>query len=69
MISFNSRISLEDGGTLKVAVKNPAVVLVTVLGLVATGVPSNSIVIVELGPNPAPATVTVTEVFIGPEVG
>ena len=47
--------------------KNPAGVLVTVLGLVSTGVSSNSIVIVELGPNPAP--VTVTEVPLGPEDG
>lgn len=46
----------EGLGTVKVAVKNPARVLVTVLGLVATGVPSNSIVIVELAPNPAPVT-------------
>ena len=47
--------------------KNPAAVLITVVGLVVTGFPSNSIVIVELGPNPAP--VTVTEVPLGPEDG
>ena len=58
---------MDDGGTLKVAMKNPAGVLVTVLGLVATDVPSNSIVIVELGSNPAP--VTVTEVPLDPEGG
>jgi hypothetical protein len=58
---------LEDGGTLKVAVKNPAGLLVTVLGLVATGVPSNSIVIVEEGAKLVP--VTSTEVPTGPEVG
>ena len=53
-------------GTLKVAVKNPAGVSVTVLGLVATGAPSNSIVIVELGSNPAP--VISTEEPTGPDV-
>ena len=52
---------------MKVAVKNPAGVLITVFGLVTTGIPSNCIVIVELGPNPAP--VTVTEEPLGPENG
>ena len=46
--------------------KNPAGVLVTVLGLVATGAPSKVTVIVELGVNPAP--VISTGVPTGPEV-
>jgi hypothetical protein len=57
----------EDEGTLKVAVKNPAAVLVTVLGVVAIAFPSNLIVIVELPSKPAP--VTITEVPAGPEDG
>ena len=55
---------MEDGGTLKVAVKNPA----GVLGVTAATVePSKVIATVEIGTNPLP--VTVTKVATVPEVG
>ena len=47
--------------------KNPAAVLVTVLGVVAILFPSNLIVIVEPGSNPAP--VIFTAVPTGPDDG
>ena len=55
---------MEDGGILKVAVKNPA----GVLGVTAATVePSKVIATVEIGTNPLP--VTVTKVATVPEVG
>ena len=54
-------------GTVKLAEKSPLVSVVTVAGIVVTGLPAKVMITLESGSNPVP--VTITKVLTSPDVG